>query len=85
MGILLSSLLTERQAAVFRLFTVGPKPARIQHLEVHVPFVICYDKGSHSDRHLQPPSCVDMVFQGHKGKETLQERGLEGGTEQSLQ
>lgn len=84
MGILLSSLLTERQAAVFRLFIVGPKPARIQCLEFHVPFVIRYDKGSHSERPLQPPSCVDMVFQCHKGKETLKERGLEGGTEQSL-
>lgn len=40
--------------------------------------VICYDKERYSDRPLQPPSCLDMVFQGHKGKETLKERGLEG-------
>ena len=84
MGIMPSSSLTERQAAVFRHFTVGPIPARIQRLEFHMPFVIYYDKDRHGDRPLQPPSCVDMVFQGHKGKETLKERGPEGGTKQSL-
>lgn len=63
---------------------MGPKPAKVRRLEFHVPPVICCDKGRHGDGPPQPPSCVDMVFQGHIGKESLKARGPAGGTEQSL-
>ncbi|KAJ7410185.1 hypothetical protein BTVI_54068 [Pitangus sulphuratus] len=52
----------------------------MQSPEFHMPFVICYDKDRHGNRPLQPPSCMDMVFHGHKRKE----RGVESGTKQFL-